>query len=139
MTSIQVTTHHVPPTAPSEPAFVIQVTHLVGSYMLWIGTAERSGASAEQIMRSGHLARDWACAMPPNLALRTDVPPGTSLFRSSTDVALGMAQRLSRRFKKQVFLSVDIPASASMGPGAETQIAMEMEKALVKTVKELEK
>ncbi|KAG1849321.1 hypothetical protein C8R48DRAFT_729170 [Suillus tomentosus] len=41
------------------------------------------------------LCKDWACAMP--------APPGHAF-----DVSFSMAQRLARRFHRQIFLSVDV-------------------------------
>lgn len=62
----------------------------------------------------------------------------TALFRTSgSDVALSMAQRLAKRFKKQIFLSVDIPASfLTLGQGA--RVLLEAEKGVVAALKELE-
>lgn len=50
------------------PAIILQVTALIKSYMIWIGTAESSeDASAIEgvVAAQGNLAKDWACAMPP--------------------------------------------------------------------------
>jgi len=74
--------------------------------MLWIGIAD--GDDTEKAVLRGHLCNDWACAMPPRAPGAPS--PSTSLFASSrSDIALSMAQRLARRFQKQIFLSVDIP------------------------------
>ncbi|EIN11884.1 hypothetical protein PUNSTDRAFT_37554, partial [Punctularia strigosozonata HHB-11173 SS5] len=121
------------------PALALQVTSLVDSYMLWVGTTEakeedvKSGSAIEQ----GVLARDWACAMPP--LPNSPIPPlGTALFSTAaSDFALAMAQRLARRFKKQIFLSIDVPpAFLSMGQGPAVLLAME--RSLVAALKELE-
>ncbi|KZP18726.1 hypothetical protein FIBSPDRAFT_791626 [Athelia psychrophila] len=135
---ITVETKYLPPSEPSLPALALQITSLVGSYMLWIGTTDPAAGpdAAAQAPLHGSLARDWACAMP---ALTPGLPaPATSLFRSSSsDVALAMAQRLARRFQKQIFLSVDVPPSfLSMGQGP--KLAMEMERGIVATLKEKE-
>lgn len=52
----------------SFPPLAMQIICLVDSYMIWIGTTadiqgEQDGA--ELVLLQGHLARDWACAMPP--------------------------------------------------------------------------
>lgn len=152
--------HYYPPfeSSPSSPALVVQVTELVGSYMVWAGTCDEiPGAESEQatsgdsqqrakdpalasggpssllledsaenvelmesrkvkgihpkvlaVARQGRLTKDWACAMP---SLNTLTPgAATSLYRSSeSDAALSMAQRLAKRWKKQIILSIDIP------------------------------
>jgi hypothetical protein len=80
---------------------------------------------------------------------------GTQLLRStSTDLALSIAKRLgeqiivgvlcgvwvtdvlptARRFGKQIFLSVDVPVSI----GDDSGMIVEVEKALVDTLKEME-
>ncbi|KAI0055153.1 hypothetical protein BV25DRAFT_1833367 [Artomyces pyxidatus] len=131
-TAIRVETRYFPRNGPSLPALVLQATCLVDSYMLWIGATEEPEENARLVPLQGNLARDWACAMPP---IKNLPVAGTSLFRSSSsDVALAIAQRLAHRFKKQVFLSVDIPQSVGRGP----QILLEAEKALVQTLKQLE-
>lgn len=120
----------------SLPSLVLQVTQLVDSYMLWIGVSEGSPDDAEVAVMRGRLSKDWACAMPPKAP--SLVGPATSFFRSSTsDVALSMAQRLAKRFKKQMFLSVDVPHSfLSMGNGQE--LLLEAERGIVVTLKDME-
>ncbi len=54
--------------APSDanlPALVLQITRLVGSYMLWIGTTDVQPENAEAAVSRGRLCQDWACSMPP--------------------------------------------------------------------------
>lgn len=48
----------------------MQIICLVDSYMIWVGTTsegrgEEAEGGAELAPLQGHLARDWACAMPP--------------------------------------------------------------------------
>ncbi|KZT10956.1 uncharacterized protein LAESUDRAFT_741287 [Laetiporus sulphureus 93-53] len=131
-------TRHVRPADPSLPALALQVTHLIDSYMLWVGTTDETAEEVYKAPLQGNLARDWACAMPAR-DLNMNIPPAaTSLFRtSSSDAALSMAQRLARRFKKQIFLSIDLPpAFDSMGQGAKLIFAVE--KAVVDMLKEME-
>ncbi|KAG2016147.1 hypothetical protein CC2G_009344 [Coprinopsis cinerea AmutBmut pab1-1] len=122
---------------PTLPSLVLQVTRLVGSYMLWIGVHDGTAESKEQAVKQGSLCKDWAVAMPPRA-------PGmganaTSLFRSaSSDNAFPMAQRLAKRFQKQIFLSVDLPASV-VGFGQGPELVLEAERGIVETLKELEK
>ncbi|KAJ7079152.1 hypothetical protein B0H15DRAFT_788222 [Mycena belliarum] len=105
----------------SQPGIVVQITALRGSYMIWAGTSA-NGEQGEVSVSEGHLARDWACAMPPG-----QVPLGPSLFRSTTrDAALSMACRLSKRLNAQVFVSLDV----------ESRLEMLAEKRIVESLKE---
>ena len=54
----------------SLPPLAMQIICLVDSYMIWVGTTsdvqgEQVEGGAELAPLHGHLARDWACAMPP--------------------------------------------------------------------------
>ncbi|KDQ57797.1 hypothetical protein JAAARDRAFT_35487 [Jaapia argillacea MUCL 33604] len=91
--SIRVQTRYFPPSDSAIPALALQVTHLVDSYMLWIGTTEMEAENVDKAPLAGALGRDWACAMP---AIHPGAQPsGTSLFCApNSDVALAMAQRL---------------------------------------------
>ncbi|KAG2153784.1 uncharacterized protein EDB93DRAFT_1223906 [Suillus bovinus] len=110
--SISVTSKYVAPSHPSLPALALQITSLVGSYMIWVGATNQPPESVQNATRSGVLCRDWSCAMPgpPGHA---GFGPATTLFRSSgsDDISFSMAQRLAQRFHRQIFLSVDIPAT----------------------------
>ncbi|KAF9529202.1 hypothetical protein CPB83DRAFT_852850 [Crepidotus variabilis] len=119
---------------PTMPSLVIQVTQMVNTYMLWVGVASSHDSEAgENAVVDGRLCKDWACAMPPR---DTTVPASaTSLFRSGgSDVALSISQRLAKRFRKQIFLSVDLP----LLPGQGEQLAFEAEKGIVETLKAVE-
>ncbi|KIJ49671.1 hypothetical protein M422DRAFT_205182 [Sphaerobolus stellatus SS14] len=134
--TITVTTHYVPPNDSSSPALAFQITSMVNSYMIWGGITQGGPEDVETAAANGRLAQDWACAMPPS---KNGIPgPGTSLFRSSgTDVSLAMAQRLARKFKKQIFLSIDLPpAFTSMGEGS--RLALELEKNALQILRKLE-
>ncbi|KAI0000516.1 hypothetical protein BJV77DRAFT_907981, partial [Russula vinacea] len=117
----------------SSPALALQVTCLVDSYMLWIGvTEEELEEKASDAILQGHLGKDWAVSMPP---WKTLPATGSQLLRSSSsDLALSIAKRLARRFGKQIFLSVDIPASM----GDDSGILVRVEKALMDTLREME-
>lgn len=59
-------------TATGIPAIIIQVTELVRSYMIWMGTTDADVADASDldtierlVAAQGSLAKDWACVMPP--------------------------------------------------------------------------
>ncbi|KJA20703.1 hypothetical protein HYPSUDRAFT_42760 [Hypholoma sublateritium FD-334 SS-4] len=123
---------------PSQPTLVLQVTQMVDTYMLWIGAADSNSniGNGENAVLNGSLCKDWACAMPPRAPGENSA--ATSLFRSSSsDIALSMAQRLAKRFKKQVFLSVDIPSGfSSLGGGQ--KLAFDAEKGIVAALKEIE-
>ncbi|KAI0697239.1 hypothetical protein BC835DRAFT_1270564 [Cytidiella melzeri] len=136
MSNIQVHTKYIPTSERALPALALQITQLVGSYMVWIGTTGESAENVETALLQGSLLRDWACAMPPT---NTAIPPAaTNLYRSSSsDVSLSMAQRLARRFKKQIFLSVDVPP-AFMTPGDGPKLMLAVEKAAVQSLQALE-
>ncbi|KAL1705305.1 hypothetical protein EV121DRAFT_258662 [Schizophyllum commune] len=135
MASISVTTHYVSPPDDSLPPLALQITRLVGSYMLWVGMAEGGPERVEEAPLKGNLAKDWACAMP---SAAGGAGAATALFRTSgSDVALSMAQRLAVRFKKQIFLSVDIaPSFLTLGQGP--RVLLEAERAIVRELKTLE-
>ncbi|KAH8119097.1 hypothetical protein DFH11DRAFT_419754 [Phellopilus nigrolimitatus] len=121
------------PSGDSMPALVLQLTRLVDSYMLWIGPTDSGPEDAHKAPLRGSLCRDWACAMPP---ASNNIPPsGTALFRASaSDLALAMAQRLARRFNKQIFLSIDLPPNF-ISTGLGHKLALEAERRLVETLK----
>jgi len=133
MTAVSVETKYFPSSRASSPALVVQVTCLTDSYMLWIGvTEELEEENAGRAVLRGHLGKDWAVAMPP---WKTLPATGTQLLRtSSSDLALSIAKRLARRFGKQIFLSVDVPVSM----GDDSGMIVDVEKALVDTLKEKE-
>ncbi|TRM70023.1 hypothetical protein BD626DRAFT_22190 [Schizophyllum amplum] len=135
MANISVTTRYVSPQDDSLPPLALQITRMVGSYMLWVGMAEGGPDRVAEAPLRGNLCKDWACAMP---CVSGGAGAATALFRTSgSDVALSMAQRLAKRFKKQIFLSVDIPASfLTLGQGA--RVLLEAEKGVVAALKELE-
>ncbi|KAF9233324.1 hypothetical protein BU15DRAFT_54046 [Melanogaster broomeanus] len=133
--SIAVRTRYIPPAEPTLPALGLQITSLVDSYMLWIGVTGEPPETVQNAPRSGTLCRDWACAMPSG---HTGPGPATSLFRSSgSDIALSMAQRLARRFRKQIFLSVDIPP-AYLTAAEGSRILLEAEKGIVEMLKAID-
>jgi proteasome assembly chaperone 4 len=63
-TRISVDLCHVKPEDPSLPALAVQVTQMIGSYMLWVGITEDPPEEVASAPLKGNLARDWACAMP---------------------------------------------------------------------------
>ncbi|KAF9520298.1 hypothetical protein BS47DRAFT_1335897 [Hydnum rufescens UP504] len=114
------------------PCIILEITELVNSYMIWVGSTESDLSSSdrstiEQQIALGRLANDWACAMPP---LGPDKPSvGTSLYRSSsTDLV---------RFRKQIFLSVDVTTSFG-NPSDLNHVLLEMERNVAKTLKALQ-
>lgn len=114
--NVHVYTKYVPPTEPALPPLALQVTQLVGSYMIWVGATEEPAEKVEYAPLRGALTRDWVCAMPPTsvcpspcslVSRKSDcvlvlpkASPGvsgaaTTLHRSSSsDVSYSMAQRL---------------------------------------------
>ncbi|KAK7472730.1 hypothetical protein VKT23_000840 [Stygiomarasmius scandens] len=123
---ISVETRYIAPSDPSLPAFALRITRLVDSYMIWIGTTELAPDAVEKAPELGRLCKDWACAMPPKN--QGQVGAATSLYRTSTsDESLSMAQRLARRFGKQMLVSVD----------GDKERMLEMEKAVVGVLKSM--
>lgn len=95
-------TKYVGPSDGSETGLVVQITKMMDSYMVWVGSTRKENETVE-----GRLCRDWAYAMPAKKI--GGEPSGTSLFRSnSCNVALSMAQRIAKRTGKAIHLSVDI-------------------------------
>jgi len=116
---------------PSIPAFALQITQLVDSYMLWIAPTDLLREDVERAPLLGSLCRDWACAMPPK---GTTPQATTSIFRTSNaDASISMAQRLARRFNKQVFLSIDTQSYAG-----KPEVLLAIEKGILQTLKTLE-
>ncbi|TFL01584.1 hypothetical protein BDV98DRAFT_507180, partial [Pterulicium gracile] len=123
-------------TDPSIPHLAIQLTHMLDSYMIWVGTTTLPEHDVKYAPVQGSLCKDWSCAMPPRFA---GIPgPATSIYRSSaSDHSLSIAQRLAQRFKKQIFLSLDLPSSImSLGQGP--QLLLRAEKALLEALKAAE-
>ncbi|KAG0701332.1 hypothetical protein DFH29DRAFT_927344 [Suillus ampliporus] len=133
---ISVTSKYVAPSDPSLPALALQITSLVGSYMIWVGATNQPPESVHHAAHSGVLCRDWACAMPA-LPGNTGPGPATSLFRSSSsDVSFSMAQRLARRFHQQIFLSIDVPSSLLSTPRG-SHLLFDAEKGIVAALNSL--
>jgi len=137
---IKIVSKHLPGSESSLPPLVMQIICLVDSYMIWVGTTsdsqgEQVEGGAELALLQGHLARDWACAMPP--VYEGSTTTASALFRSAdSDAAFSMSQRLAKRFKKQIFLSVDVPSevySSGQGPA----VLLEVEKGVVEQLKGL--
>ncbi|KAH0827369.1 hypothetical protein J3R83DRAFT_4018 [Lanmaoa asiatica] len=127
---IEVRTKYIAPTEATLPALGVHVTRLVDSYMIWVGVTEETAETVEDAPRRGSLCRDWACAMPSTPG-SAQMGPATTLYRiSGSDVALSMAQRLAKRVRKVVFLSVDLDG---------TRLLMDAEKGIIDTVLELER
>ncbi|KAJ3869789.1 hypothetical protein EV359DRAFT_29299 [Lentinula novae-zelandiae] len=126
--------HYIASDNPSIPAFALQITQIVDSYMLWASPTELFEGDVERAPLSGSLCRDWACAMPPK-AGTTATGASTSIYRTSnSDISISMAQRLARRFGKQIFLSIDIQSYAG-----KLEVLLALEKGILQAVKTLEK
>ncbi|KAI8993076.1 hypothetical protein BD414DRAFT_412819 [Trametes punicea] len=131
---IQIDTRHFPPADLALPALAVQTTRLVDTYMLWVGTTDVEPEQVASAPLQGCLAKDWACAMPARDTSGTPAA-ATPLYRSSSsEAALSMAQRIARRFKKQIFLSIDMPPSLG-SMGQEGKLLLAIERALVDTLK----
>ncbi|OJA20108.1 hypothetical protein AZE42_07973 [Rhizopogon vesiculosus] len=134
---ISVSSNYIAPSDPSLPALALQITSLVDSYMIWVGATNQPPESVQNAARSGSLCRDWACAMPAAPG-NVGFGPATSLFRSaSSDVTFSMAQRLARRFHRQIFLSVDVPVTLISTPRG-SSLLFDAEKGIVAALKSLE-
>ncbi|KAL7281723.1 hypothetical protein ACG7TL_005041 [Trametes sanguinea] len=159
---IHVDTRYFPPAGLGLPALAVQTTRLVDTYMLWVGTTDVEPELVANAPLQGCLAKDWACAMPAREMSGTP-PAATPLYRtSSSEASLSMAQRLgawllsfvtatlldwdarahigdcitgaARRFKKQIFLSIDMPPSLG-SMGQEGKLLLAIERAVVDTLK----
>lgn len=137
---IKIVSKHLTGSDTSFPPLAMQIICLVDSYMIWVGMisdkeGERIEGSAEMAALRGNLARDWACAMPP--VYEGGTATASALFRSAdSDAAFSMSQRLAKRFKKQIFLSVDIPPEVcSSGQGS--AVLLEVERGVVEQLKNL--
>ncbi|CAE6415249.1 unnamed protein product [Rhizoctonia solani] len=86
-----------------------------------------------QAMQTGSLAKDFSCAM---LTTQVSTPAlGVPIFRSrDSDESLALSQRLARRFKKQIFLSLDIPVLIKTS-GQTSYFMSQVEKHLLITLK----
>ncbi|KAJ3852164.1 hypothetical protein EV368DRAFT_41654 [Lentinula lateritia] len=126
--------HYIASDNPSIPAFALQITQIVDSYMLWASPTELFEGDVERAPLSGSLCRDWACAMPPKAGTAA-TGASTSIYRTSnSDISISMAQRLARRFGKQVFLSIDIQSYAG-----KLEVLLALEKGILQTLITLEK
>ncbi|KAF8331110.1 uncharacterized protein EI90DRAFT_3058588 [Cantharellus anzutake] len=127
---------------PASPCILLQVTELVESYIIWVGISDTPVTSSEpqdileQRISQGCLATDWGCGVPPLKDGTFSI--STPLFRSSSnDNSLSMSLRLARRFKKQIFLSID--ATFSLGnPVNHSHILLQIERNLISALKSLE-
>jgi hypothetical protein len=63
--TIGVELRYIQTSESSLPGLALQITRLVDSYMLWIGTTEEPADVVHKAPLGGNLTRDWACAMPP--------------------------------------------------------------------------
>ena len=61
---IQVETRYVPSAEVGLPALAVQITRLVDTYMLWVGTTDSEEDAVQNAPLQGCLGKDWACAMP---------------------------------------------------------------------------
>ncbi|KAF5393228.1 hypothetical protein D9757_000726 [Collybiopsis confluens] len=116
--------------SPSVPAFALEITRLVDSYMIWISPTELLQADVQNAPRQANLCRDWACAMPPK---DSAIQASTSIFRTpNSDLSISMAQRFARKFGKQIFLSIDIQHYAG-----KPEVVLAMEKGISQILKGL--
>ncbi|GJJ06325.1 hypothetical protein Clacol_000516 [Clathrus columnatus] len=134
---ITVSSHVAPPVDVYSPSIVFQITSLIDSYMIWVSAVQGLPENPSQVARDGRLSHDWACAMPP--AKRHSSGSVTPLFATGdANLALSMAQRLARKFEKQIFLSIDLPSHLFAMGGTASLIILEIEKQAVTLLKELE-
>lgn len=130
-----------PDNAQDIPGIIVQITRGVDTYIIWAGTTTQAISGGDEAQKSlavqsGRLGVDWACSMP---SPKPSMPvAGTTLLRTSQDpVALPLSQRLAQRFKKQMFVSIDISASQKIG-GKGPMVALAVEKAVIVSLKALE-
>jgi len=161
---IQNSSYIFPPSLPNARTFGLQLTELTDTYLLWVGVVpssagelapvpvdplrdEDGGGSAgadlgadlgEGAGAEARLGRDWAVGMP---GWGNHPPVGTALLRNAgEDLALSLSQRLARRFKKQVFLSVDVgDFGAGVGGAQGARVLLDVERQLVGVLSQVEK
>ncbi|WWD02785.1 hypothetical protein V865_000827 [Kwoniella europaea PYCC6329] len=133
-------TYHsaLPSPIPNSPSFVFHLTRLVDTLMIWVGTGTPSDPNTMGgggvIVSEKKLANDWAVAMPS----RGNIPvTSTSVYRATAnDHALGMSQRLARKFpNNQIHLSLSLPSTmtSQSGPNLDpyaSKLLLVMEKKL---------
>ena len=133
------TSHAYPSRDGALPSFAVQLTELgPDSFMIWAGVSDAAAGMDGTALLQGKLGSDWAVSMPQVSSGRDVVatlrlwlwlvqaPAGTQLLQTAgSDIAQAMANRLARRWKVQMFVSVDVPVSFMGGSGL--SLAMERE------------
>lgn len=66
MSAISVHREYFAGNDPSQTGVVMETTVLKGAYMFWAGMCASEEEKDDSAVEAGHLARDWACAMPPS-------------------------------------------------------------------------
>ncbi|KAI7937481.1 hypothetical protein MJO29_014796 [Puccinia striiformis f. sp. tritici] len=115
------------PDRPDLPDFLFHFTRLTQSMLIWIGTVSSDNSGCHQLSaEDACLAKDWSCAVPPS----TSFPALSTRLNSSKPAdafSQALAQKIAQRFKIQVFVSIDLPASIL---GSDSHIKFELEKQL---------
>lgn len=70
-------TKYVAPSDGSETGLVVQITKMVDSYMVWVGSTGK-----ENEVVQGRLCRDWAYAMPATKVSDYQPIEGTKIERN---------------------------------------------------------
>ncbi|KAL8280848.1 hypothetical protein RQP46_006852 [Phenoliferia psychrophenolica] len=100
---------------PALPPFFVQLVELRGSVVITVGTAPTPYA----------IAGDFACAMHT-----AQGPPSSTALTPNASTSLSMSAKFSRRYKRQVFLSLDLAAFTTQGRPA-NNLVLTLEKALL--------
>ncbi|KAH8917329.1 hypothetical protein BT69DRAFT_1354839 [Atractiella rhizophila] len=125
MSAISTHTLSIAPQSPLYPSIILTYTFLSKSLLVNIGTDAHTP----------RIAVEWSCGVPE----RGTIPASSTLIfkppNGSGDWTTTVSQRLARRFKTQIHLSLDVPQQMMDGPGSE-KVVLEIEKQLVKDLQE---
>jgi hypothetical protein len=80
---ISTETHLLPPLSPSCPSFLLHLTCLANSYLIWIGTSSSSNDVRPTTVKLG---KEWSVAMPAlasPLSIAQHPPPIKTLIQSN--------------------------------------------------------
>ncbi|PVG01217.1 hypothetical protein CPB86DRAFT_805394 [Serendipita vermifera] len=123
------------------PGIVVQVINGVECQMIWAGTTNgapqgETEQDIDTLVQQGRLGADWACSMTTK---KESIPvAGTTLLKTTKDAtAFPLSQRLAQRFKKQIFVSIDI-SPIHLVDGKSSTLTVAVERVIVSTLKSIE-
>ncbi|ORY89828.1 hypothetical protein BCR35DRAFT_329175 [Leucosporidium creatinivorum] len=102
---------------PALPIFFAQLTSLRDSLLINLGSNPLPFS----------IANDLSCAMP-----RPTGPATSTAVSKSASSSLSLSAKLSKRYKRQVFLSLDLSSCAGGQGGSTDHVLLPLERALLK-------